>query len=659
MREWWSLSDILQMGHRSLPGSDRGLRDFIEGSGWNQDKNRFRDVPGSGGKGGVRREYHRTLLPRVMQVDLQHQDILAEIAEQEREDDIEAKAEELQLRYEMAPGKTKAKAQERMKAVMLIDELISTMNVGEAINVAVKRTGFSKRTLARMRSEISGHPRVLWLAVLTPEYGKGRPQKRVNDEALNFIISDYRRAGETSFAACYDRLLDIAMERGWGKMPSPKTMLRRVKDSMGAAAFVMSRQGVDAAMRMIPSLERDKSMLHAMEEVNADGHVADVMVEFPDGYVGRPIVVGFQDVYSNVLLSFRIDKTENKELIRLAAADMITTFGVPEIASFDNGRAFMSKMLVGRMKHRFRGKITDRDPRGIFPQIGTKVQAVLPYHGQSKPIERVWRNVCDRVAKHAEFDGAYTGNSPQNKPHNYGGKPVPLADFERILTLEIDRYNKKGGRNTRTARGRSYAETFRESYARGLITKATSYQHRLFLLEAEQKTARKQDGAIYLGENRYWCEELTDYAGRKVNVRFDPQNLHDDVFIYSADDSKFIARAKCLHAVGFRDAQGAREIAKMRKTYRKKWREAAIAAGNLSAAEVAAIHASMTSSELEFADFANRQQIQKVVGLDFEGASEAKAVIEGEADTSFGTGLTASLGVSNIFDTPGTKKEDG
>ncbi len=301
--------------------------------------------------------------------------------------------------------------------------------------------------------------------------------------------------------------------------------------------------------------------------------------------------------------------------------------------------------------------MTDRDPRGIFPMIGSEVRAVTPYHGQAKPIERVWRNICDRVAKHPEFDGAYTGNSPANKPHNYGGEPVDLADFERVLAVEIDRYNKAPGRQTRTAKGRSYSETFRESYEQSLITRVTPYQQRLFLLEAEHKTARKPDGAIYLGDNRYWCEELTAYAGRQVNVRFDPQNLHDDVFIYSADDSKFIARAECLHAVGYRDAEGGRKIAKLRKTMRKKWAEAALAAGNLSAAEVAAGQRSLQDIEFEFADFEEQAKLQKVVGMDFASAQDAKEILNSEA--GFGFGLTASLGVSNIFDAPGAKKEDG
>ena len=659
MKDWWSLSEIIECGHRSLPSSDRGLRDYAEANGWNADRNRCRDVEGAGGRGGKRREYHRTLLPRVMQIDLEHQNILAASAEQDRKDDLEAKAEEMQLRYERAPASTKKKAQTRMEAVMLLDQLSKTMDIGVAIGAVARKYEVSRRNLDRLRAMVAGHPRPLWLAALTPEYGTGRPKNAIHPDALNYIISDYRRAGETSFSSCYDRLIDKAEAEGWGKMPSAKTMLRRVKDSMGAAAMVLSRKGVDAAMRMIPSLERDKSMLHAMEEVNADGHVADVMVRFPDGHVGRPIIVGFQDVYSNVLLSFRIDKTENKELIRLAAADMITTFGVPTIASFDNGRAFMSKMLTGRMKHRFRGTFTDKDPFGIFPLIGTQVRAVTPYHGQAKPIERVWLNICDRVAKHPEFDGAYTGNSPENKPHNYGGEPALLADFERILTVEIDRYNKKAGRQTRTAKGRSYAETFRESYENSLITRASSYQHRLFLLEAEQKTARKQDGAIYLGNNRYWCEELTEYAGRKVTVRFDPQNLHDDLFIYSADDSKFIARAECLHAVGFRDAEGGRKIAKLRKDMLKKWRAAAMAAGSLSAAEVAAGQRSLQDIEQEFADFTDQVPFQKVVGLDFESANNAKSIVEDGASDGFGSGLAASLGVSSIFDTPGAKKEDG
>ena len=59
---------------------------------------------------------------------------------------------------------------------------------------------------------------------------------------------------------------------------------------------------------------------------------------------------------------------------------------------------------------------------GILPLLGVRVHRTLPYSGQSKPIERAFRDFCDAIAKHPLLAGAYTGNSPSSQPANYGSR---------------------------------------------------------------------------------------------------------------------------------------------------------------------------------------------------------------------------------------------
>ncbi|HOK71525.1 MAG TPA: hypothetical protein PLM83_08745, partial [Bacillota bacterium] len=35
-----------------------------------------------------------------------------------------------------------------------------------------------------------------------------------------------------------------------------------------------------------------------------------------------------------------------------------------------------------------------------------EVHWTTPYHGQSKPIERAWKTLCEEVSKHPKFAGA-------------------------------------------------------------------------------------------------------------------------------------------------------------------------------------------------------------------------------------------------------------
>ena len=147
---------------------------------------------------------------------------------------------------------------------------------------------------------------------------------------------------------------------------------------------VLCRDGAEALKRLYPAQQRRRDVFHALEAVNGDGHKFDVFVRWPDGEVVRPMMIGLQDVYSGKLLSYRVDKTENREAIRLALGDLVEAYGIPDHIYFDNTRAFANKMLTAGASHRYRFKTRDEDPVGIITLLGAEIHFVSPYSGQSK-----------------------------------------------------------------------------------------------------------------------------------------------------------------------------------------------------------------------------------------------------------------------------------
>src|SRR3546814_140018 len=224
---------------------------------------------------------------------------------------------------------------------------------------------------------------------------------------------------------------------------------------------------------MLPAQERTVAELHALELVNIDGHKVDVFVKWPDGRIVRPIIIGIQDVYSRKFLSHRVSDTESVIPTRLAMADLFREFGIPKGCVLDNGRAFASKWITGGAKTRFRFKIKGEEPVGVLTGLGVRTHWTIPYRGQSKPIERAWRDFCDTIAKHPAFAGAYTGNKPDAKPENYGSPAVPLDLFRAVFAREIARHNARQGRRPEIAAGRSLAAAFNASYARAPTGQAT------------------------------------------------------------------------------------------------------------------------------------------------------------------------------------------
>ena len=497
------------------------------------------------------------------------------------------------------------------------------------------------------------------LPALAPRH-KGRTKTSDCDpRAWTFLCTDYLRPERPNFEACNRRLREAAAIEGWSPIPSARTLKRRIERDIPRGARTLARAGRDALQRSYPHQTRDRSVFHALEAVNADGHKFDVFVRWPDGTIGRPLMVAFQDLFSGLILSHRLDRSENWTAVRLCLADMAESYGIPEQCWLDNGRAFASKWLTGGMPNRYRFKVRDDEPAGILTMLGVTVHWATPYHGQAKPIERAFRDLCEEIAKHPKCAGAYTGNSPSAKPENYRSRAIPADDFAALVAAEIARHNQRSGRRAATARGRSFAATFAESYRSPttLIRQATAEQRRLFLSAAEGVTARKPTGEIHLGENRYWAEPLAGMIGDRLTIRFDPQDLFAPVAVYAAD-GRFVAEAECIAATGFNDIAAAREHARKRRLYVRRMREALDLERTLGIDAVAAL---MPAPEI-----ASPPPAPAVIRLVANGAPRpipaaeewngADSFARG-VDRLFGPGSGSGAGPSNVV--PLNNKEGG
>ncbi|MDX9788802.1 MAG: transposase domain-containing protein [Desulfobacterales bacterium] len=460
------------------------------------------------------------------------------------------------------------------------------MNKGEAITSVSEATGKSPKTLDRWLGRVKGLHRSDWLPALLPDHQGCQVEADIPPQAWMYFKADYLRVEKPSAQSVYDRTCRASTYNGWGDLPSIKTFMRKLKREINRSVLVLAREGEEALSRSYPAQERDRSVFHALQAVNADGHKFDVFVRFPDGEICRPVMVSFQDVYSGKTLSWRVAKTENTDTIRLAFGDVVEKYGIPEEAYLDNGRGFASKWLTGGLPNRYRFKIKAEDPIGIMVQLAIAIHWCTVYHGQAKPIERDFRDKCDRTAKHPRFAGAYTGNKPDAKPENYGSKAIPLEDFLKVLDQEIIHDNARQGRRSKVCAGRSFDNVFSESYTKSVIRKGTEEQRRLWLLAAEGVMASRQDGSITFLNNRYYCDELAQYAGSKVVARFDPDNLHGSVFVETLE-GLFIGKADCVQAAGFNDSQAAREHNRQRNRFKRAVKEQLKAECSMTAIEAA------------------------------------------------------------------------
>jgi len=478
-------------------------------------------------------------------------------------------------RYEKATQARKDEAGTRLRAVLRLEELLDagvrTMQARAQVVAEMKAEGVKGATgcsLWRWQGVVKGVPRADWLAMLTPGYwGRGPKCKVIDATAWEEFKSDYLRVEQPSAASCYERALRGAQARGVA-LPTLDTFKRRLKAEVSRGALILGRQGAEAFAQTIPALERDRTVYHAMEAVNVDGHQADVFVHWPEVPSGkeimRPVLIGIQDIYSGLILGWRVGWSETTELAQQAFHAVVQRYGIPGKVWMDNGRAFASKELTGRVPTRYRYTVRADEPLGALPALGCAIRWTQPYHGQSKPIERAWRDFCDRFSKHPAFAGAYTGNHPQAKPENYQSRAVPIEEFVRVLDREVRAHNERVGRRTPVCEGRlSFQQAFDASYAQATVPKASAAQLRMLLQATEVVHANRKSGMVTVAGNKFWSEALSALAGQRVQVRFDAEAIQAGVEVYTLD-GVYVGEAGCKLPVGFEDRDQGREARKLR-----------------------------------------------------------------------------------------------
>ncbi len=594
-RTWFTADEIAAFGLPGLPSTKRKVNQRAEKECWSA---ALEDgLPLARVRKGARGraiEYHVSLLPAAAQAVLVQRGVVF-VSQQTNNADLPVAANDtatsqLWTWYDSQSAKVKAEAERRALILVDVDAYRATgMTETMAVSQAARSAGVSSSTLWNWLALVKGVAPAERLPHLAPRRKGGGVSAEVDAELWQMLLSDYLRLAGPSFMTCYRRVAETAEKMGLA-LPHAKTLQRKLEAEVPPQVITLSRKGKEALRRMLPAQIRSVSELHAMELVNIDGHKADVFVKWPDGRVGRPMIIAIQDIYSRKYLAWRVAESEDMVTARLVFADLFKKWGIPKGLLSDNGRAFASKWLTGGARTRFRFKIRDEDPLGVLTALGITVHWAKPYRGQSKPIERGFRDFCDAIAKHPAFDGAYTGNTPLAKPEDYGSRAIDIETFCSVFDAGVAEHNRRLGRRTEMGGGqRSFDQVFEESYAKSVISKAvgkaSEEQLRLALFAADQVSTDRKNGAVRLAGNSYWTPELSQVAGQKVTIRFDPEDLTKPVHVYDRA-GRYLVSAPIWAATGFLDMAAAKERQRLEKRHARAAKEAREALNLLTAAQL-------------------------------------------------------------------------
>lgn len=577
MHRWFTAKELA--GLPGLPGTERGI---------NKSSN-FERRPRQKGKGW---EYALHGLPPAAQVALlrrsgiapatpEHHDLTPNPRRQRATHSLETlDARWARLRHgqrDIAVEKAEA-----IRAALTAHERHGVALI-TALEHAARGTRWSAATLRDAyygkgsRAGLIDYHSAHWALVLAPGHVGRTATAACHPTAWEAFKRDYLRAEQPPLAMCHRALQRLGSAHGW-EIPGPKALARRLITEVPKPLRTLLRYGSEALAKLIPPQIRDREALHAMQAVNADGHKFDVFVRWPDGTIERPMMVAWQDMRSAKILGWRVDKTENSDGYRLSFHDLLRAHGVPGEVYVDNGRGIASKMLTGGTPTRYRGKVRADDPYGLLCAVVGRdnIHWTTPYHGQSKPIERAFRDMASDIAKDWRLRGAYTGNNPMAKPENYASHAVPLDEFLEVAAEGIAQHNARRGRRGMGMHGESFDVVFDASYAANahLIPRATEAQLARWLLAGAALTADQNSGAVRLHGNRYWTDTLAEQlsgrsaAERRVVVRYDPDHLDSPVAVETLD-GRFLCMAEIQGHVAHDSTEAARDTARAQGQLKK------------------------------------------------------------------------------------------
>lgn len=568
-KEWFSVADLTAAKLPDLPHSEKGM-----------DK-RFREMRLAtphlakqvSGKTKPVWEIHISALPSTARAKLAY--VHTELLENDRTDVSKL----LWRRYEALSNDHKAICKTRFDVLLEVEDLkASGLPVVKAIEHCARKAGISSRALYYWIESVEGHSRQDWLAALAPSFasaatGEVAEIAPCHPDAWKILKSDFLRPEQPSFSACYRRMELVAKDQKLEPIPSERSLRRRLDAEVPKAAQIIAREGKDTAKQLFPAQRRTVAGLHAMEIVNTDGHQLDLFVKAPwSDLPVRVILLGIQDVYSRKVLSWTLSQSETWEAVRTCIGSMIENHNgmLPYHIYMDNGRAFAGKMISGGAKTRHRFKVNEDDVAGLLKTLDIEPHFVKPRSGQSKPIERAWRDLAEEISKHPSMAGCYTGRNTNEKPENYRSRAIALDKLQEHVAHCIEEHNNRLGRTTEMANGRSFMQTFEASIAEPstILRYASMAQRSLWMLSAVPLTARKPDGAIHMHGNRYWHGALNEWIGTKLTIRFDPADLHKPIKVYDPQ-GRFLCDADCVEDTGFADTNAARHQEKARKTHVK------------------------------------------------------------------------------------------
>lgn len=436
--------------------------------------------------------------------------------------------------------------------------------------------GTSEAALKRLLKAVQGVDPINFAPALLAGH-KGRTVTApMSDAAWQVFLSLIERASpDWPLKRAYVDVRDLAPGEGWAWSSYP-TVFRRWQ-ALPESNRQLLRYGRAATLKaMTQPARRDKTTVRPMEVVSLDGRTQDYWVDYGDGRAVRPVMIALVDVASNLILGYRLARSENATDTVGLIVETCERHGIFDRLYTDNGSAFAGHLVAGGARHRFRthGRAVDAPtPPGVCEHLGIATTFATPGNARAKIAERVFATLSRQIDDRPEFDGAHAGHNPGAAP-TAAVTPVPIAVAEAVTRREVHRHNTEAGRRGQGANGRSYQAAFDAGMADRIPRFPTARQ--LYLAGLIYKwVAVDRFGQVHVNGWTYGGPDTQDTLlryrghGRCILLGRNPDDFEQPAIAFDADRRLICESIAPVHKGVYMSADGIRQEARNRKAARR------------------------------------------------------------------------------------------
>jgi putative transposase len=385
--------------------------------------------------------------------------------------------------------------------------------------------------------------------------------EEISEEAFEFFKSMWLTQQRLSVKQCWRniRYENRRQNKGW-TIPNLRTMYNLINRRIPLPMQILLREGQAAYdAKCAPYIQTNPDSIEPGQIWVGDHSQFNCWIRHRGQWV-RPWLTAWEDMRSRVIVGWQISLSPNQMTILSAMKKGAKAFGPPDSVHIDNGRDYDSEMWTGTIKAvrkiLRKGYIDKHFLAGLYAMMKIAVSFAIPYHPQSKPIERFFDTVDCQFTKTIK---TYCGKDTERKPdylkdlltnQKVIDSALDLDKFAGLFERYIEAYNNSSHSGVGMD-GRSPAQVL-----------ATRTSKRIILDDVLELLAKGWSGELIVGKNgvrfkviyfgQYNADLLACY-GKSVRLAFDPDDLRR-VDIYDAATLKLITIAEQNQLINYGSA---------------------------------------------------------------------------------------------------------